>query len=377
MMAIGEEQLCAMVAQSDLFDGSWYLEQYPDVMESCIDPVFHYVRYGEKEGRRPSAKIWGPIWQKESTGNCLCDYIMLQRSGLFSDNVIPVVFACNENYAPYLSVALASLIHNASPQYNYALYIFYYEMSVDTLASLCSQATGNVRILPLCVASYVSEITANAYVSGHVSVETYFRILIPRLLSPYAKCVYLDCDLIVNSDIAELYNQDIGSSYVAGAEELWGNFANRDRAYRHFSKPPDLYVNAGVLLINNTAFTRFNLYDKFMKCVNSGEKYPTWDQDILNIICDGHIARLDGSWNYCCYIFSKGLYKNLKREQFRNFMLNFEEFKILHFAADVKPWFYDDGHFSSWFWKYAIHSPWFASLEMNCPYEITGYALDG
>ena len=42
------------IRRSGLFDTGWYLERYPDVAESGIDPVVHYVRFGAKEGRDPA-----------------------------------------------------------------------------------------------------------------------------------------------------------------------------------------------------------------------------------------------------------------------------------------------------------------------------------
>lgn len=36
---------------------------------------------------------------------------------------IPVVFATNDNYAPYTGVAIASILHNASPENYYRIYI--------------------------------------------------------------------------------------------------------------------------------------------------------------------------------------------------------------------------------------------------------------
>jgi len=41
------------IAKSDLFDASWYLNQYPDVAQAGFDPILHYVRHGAAEGRQP------------------------------------------------------------------------------------------------------------------------------------------------------------------------------------------------------------------------------------------------------------------------------------------------------------------------------------
>ena len=47
------EEAKLKVEVSGLFDSAWYLTQYPDVLESRIDPVEHYLCYGAAEGRSP------------------------------------------------------------------------------------------------------------------------------------------------------------------------------------------------------------------------------------------------------------------------------------------------------------------------------------
>src|SRR5690606_9702095 len=42
-----------VIGQSGLFDRDYYLQTYPDVAESGMDPVQHYVRHGAAEGRDP------------------------------------------------------------------------------------------------------------------------------------------------------------------------------------------------------------------------------------------------------------------------------------------------------------------------------------
>jgi len=43
----------ALVRTSGYFDEEWYLNQYPDVRSSGIDPAFHFVANGGLEGRHP------------------------------------------------------------------------------------------------------------------------------------------------------------------------------------------------------------------------------------------------------------------------------------------------------------------------------------
>src|SRR5262249_9608661 len=42
------------IAGSSFFDCEWYLRMNPDVAASGIDPVWHYVAFGSREGRDPS-----------------------------------------------------------------------------------------------------------------------------------------------------------------------------------------------------------------------------------------------------------------------------------------------------------------------------------
>src|SRR5687767_3932431 len=50
-----------LIERSGLFDREWYLKQYPDVAETKMDPIKHYLRYGAAEGRDPNPDFstWG------------------------------------------------------------------------------------------------------------------------------------------------------------------------------------------------------------------------------------------------------------------------------------------------------------------------------
>jgi GT2 family glycosyltransferase len=46
-----------LIMRSGLFDRDWYLARYPDVRNSGMDPVLHYLQYGASEGRDPSPDL--------------------------------------------------------------------------------------------------------------------------------------------------------------------------------------------------------------------------------------------------------------------------------------------------------------------------------
>ena len=57
-------QEAGLIYTSELFDADWYLNTYPDVKSANIDPAEHYLEYGAKEGRLPSASFDGNWYLK-------------------------------------------------------------------------------------------------------------------------------------------------------------------------------------------------------------------------------------------------------------------------------------------------------------------------
>lgn len=61
----------------------------------------------------------------------------------------------------------------------------------------------------------------NLKVSEHISIASYFRVLIPNLLpANYKKAIYLDADMIVQRDISKLWNQNIEDYHLLAAQDM-------------------------------------------------------------------------------------------------------------------------------------------------------------
>ena len=57
------ERLSVVPDMGRWFDGPWYLTRNRDVAYAGLDPLAHYQRYGEAEGRRPSP-WFDPLWYR-------------------------------------------------------------------------------------------------------------------------------------------------------------------------------------------------------------------------------------------------------------------------------------------------------------------------
>jgi GT2 family glycosyltransferase/glycosyltransferase involved in cell wall biosynthesis len=58
----GLEELRHLVDESGLFDSRWYLLDNPDVFKSGMEPLSHFIRHGDAEGRAPGPEFNSPVY---------------------------------------------------------------------------------------------------------------------------------------------------------------------------------------------------------------------------------------------------------------------------------------------------------------------------
>ena len=250
-------------------------------------------------------------------------------------------------------------------------------------------STENVTVQCLNIERLTRSIQTPLPTTGYITKETYYRFLIPEIevFKAYPYVIYLDCDLIVNTDIAEIVPQSLEDYLIAGVHDYsMMEDRQRNRLKRDLQVYAEQYVNAGILLINIPRWGQENISQKcfdFLKNT-SPEKLLYMDQDIINAICRGRILYLDVSWNYSWY-WLYGDNETVRRCKPITDRVG-ENFNILHFAAPFKPWSSFEYPHARYFWKYAGQSPFLeeiiktnlcskAELESNLPYIRIGHAI--
>ncbi len=133
----------------------------------------------------------------------------------------------------------------------------------------------------------------------------YMRLLIPYILDPAIKKVlYLDVDMLVLKNIAEVFETDMGTSIVAAVKDQrvssfghsWGGIKN----YQMLGLSPSLpYFNTGLLLIDIEKWRLFEVTKKVFECISKNKKYANYpDQYGLNVVLAEKWKQLDVRWNY-------------------------------------------------------------------------------
>lgn len=133
--------------------------------------------------------------------------------------IIPIFFAVDEQYVPFLAVTLQSLVKNSSQEYYYVIKVLYTNLSEESKEKINKYTKENINIEYVDLNYYIEKIKGKLYTRDYFSMTTYFRLFISNLYPQYNKAIYLDSDIVLLSDIAELYNIDIGDNLLGAVPD--------------------------------------------------------------------------------------------------------------------------------------------------------------
>lgn len=291
----------------------------------------------------------------------------------FSDVV--VVFACNDYFVPYFSAALQSLIEHASPNRRYDIVLLANDLSEKHVAQLCSQTARKGFDIHLHVMDVSQAFEGiNLPTHGHFRREMYYRLIAPEQLSRVSKAIYMDSDIIILRDIAELFDIDVSGYLLAATRDAdtIGQADGYNQTVRKYLLEDvgidDIndYFQSGVLLMNLEEFRRSYTSEEMLRLAAS--RHWHWpDQDVLNRLARGRCLTIDMAWNTLSDWRHKrrklivaqapasvqAEYNAARRNPF-----------IVHYAGpDDRPWLYPEMDMGQYFWEYARRCPLYDELQ--------------
>ena len=256
------------------------------------------------------------------------------------NSVIPIFYACDDNFIKYTVVSLHSMISNASREHKYHVYVLHTGVSEKMMRRVQELENENFSVSFEDVGEYLRSISDRLPIRDYYSKTTYYRLFIAEMFPQYSKAIYIDSDTVVQGDISELYNTDIGDAYVGACHEQamvqvdeYGTYVEKVMGISRHN-----FFNAGMLLINCRRFRDGAVLDKFIRLLGIYNFVVTQDEDYLNVICKDHVYWLDQRWN---------------TEIFGEIPYPIEQAHILHYIMTNKPWHYVDCRYGDVFWKYA------------------------
>lgn len=290
-----------------------------------------------------------------------------------SKNTIPIVLSFDQNMVIPAGVCITSLMMNASPETFYDFIILYSPANLPEKKR--KELLKLEDIYPNCRLSFfnVGNAFQGAYEIRDITICTYYRLLLPDLMDKineqngtnFRTFIYMDVDIVVECDLTELYNrcleqQDVWIFGVCESPLYW----NADTSYcKSISADPEKYINAGVLVMNAGTLKRENFTQKCL--THQNKKYVYQDQDIINIVCKGHIKHLPLKYNFTWSLYhsiTNSSFYELKKDEITDSISG----SIIHYTGE-KPWNSLCLRFEIWWYYYE------KSLFRNTMLPITLY----
>ena len=133
------------------------------------------------------------------------------------------------------------------------------------------------------------------------------RAAFPDIFGCFDKILSLDCDIVVNDNVSDLWNYDMSDYYLAGVPER----------QRQKSSADPMYINFGVVMMNLAKMREDGIAPTVVDMLNT-QRLGCPEQDAFNKVCAGHILELPTDFNHTAYSHITG---NAQRE------------RIIHYAG--------------------------------------------
>jgi lipopolysaccharide biosynthesis glycosyltransferase len=311
---------------------------------------------------------------------------------VFDRNAVVLVLSSNESFVGYLGVVITSVIENASDDRSYDVIVLEKDISDNSKELLRSLQRRNVSIRFYNMTSVLFQLEdLEVHVEGYVPAETYNKIFLGEIMEGYEKVLYIDTDIVVRRDIAELFDTDLfgkalgASRNIANIHAAHLNKEIKGRKFGDYLRDElgitdfDSYFQAGVILLDLTSAKAQNLLTLSIQKIREIRQPVFFDQCIFNAIFSGDVHFVSTTWNHVWYLQNYSYLRHtLNDETFFDYARSRLDPAIVHFAGKDKPTNKFDWRLSSHFWLSAARSP-FAEVLLrqadDAQYAATGSPL--
>ena len=264
---------------------------------------------------------------------------------------IPVFFAVDDNYVPFLAVTLESLVAKISKENFYEIRVLYTHLNDEHQKALKKYERENLSIEFVDLNERIDKIANKLYTRDYFSMTTYYRLFLPDLYPDLKKVLYLDSDTVLLDDVAKLYNIDLGTNLVGAIPD--GAVASIKEFQDYVELVVGLkdyhhYFNAGILLMNLEELRNYRFQVKFMYLLDTVKFKVAQDQDYLNRLCKGRVTIIDNAWNTMPGANPDNRSKSPK---------------LIHYNLSYKPWHLDNIPYEEYFWDFAWQTEFYDEIR--------------
>jgi lipopolysaccharide biosynthesis glycosyltransferase len=269
-----------------------------------------------------------------------------------------LVSAADNRYVKPLAVLLKSAELNLAQ--DWALKVYVLDGGISWFNRRCIMlGLDSGRVSVIWISMRRARALSGLPVFGHISVATYFRVLVADLLPKVEKkVIYIDADAVVLGDLSELWQMDMKGKAMMAVQD--GNSSVSSGGgipeYALLGIPANTEMfNAGVFVSDLDKWREANVARQVLAYLKRNhDKVKYWDQDGLNAILSQDAIIIPKRWNYrvdcheapqlSCETVVQMIRKNAA---------------VVHYASATKPWHYYAEHPGKmFFFEYIDFTAW-------------------
>lgn len=261
-------------------------------------------------------------------------------------NRINLITFADGNYIQHACVLLLSLADVIDYERPYRIFVYYSNCSAEALKkfdqSLQSKLPPNITYELI---ELNRKLDNRLQPKGdHLSAEIYNKLFIyDDLPHELEKVLFLDADIVLLRDPAEIYDLDLKQAVLAAVHEPVFELIPEE-AQKTIGVSPDKYFNSGVMLVNLPLWRSMKVSSKALEfCLDKWEDTPYHDQDAFNYVVGGNWIKISPLWNpriENVITTSDGNTTTLTKEEVYRKNLSY----LIHYSGPGKPWFYMSFH---------------------------------
>ncbi len=232
---------------------------------------------------------------------------------------------------------LRSVIANLSPDRSAAVYIF--DGGIDPkykaeVAAAWDAGRVTVHWIPAEDSAF-----GGVPLWGRMPVTTYYKLSLADMLPPTVRrAIWLDCDLVVVSDLGRLWDTNCDDHHVMAVQDSivpYVSSAFGVASYAQLGIPATAkYFNAGVMVVNVDKWRQNRVGLRALEYIREfRESVYFWDQEGLNVVLSGQWGELDPRWNHNVSIPNRARRTHTRQGKVEPW--------IVHYAGNLKPWLYE------------------------------------
>lgn len=278
-----------------------------------------------------------------------------------------IVYASDDNFAEIMGVSIVSLFENNRNMQEIEIYILDSGIKDKNKNRIELVFEKYSRHAPVWIAATnINDVLGMKVKQDRGSLSQFARLFVSSVLPKnLTRVLYLDCDIIIDKPLDELWNLNMKGKVVAA---LLDAFASGYRKNLGLEKN-DIMFNSGVMLIDLKRWKKEHIEDKILELIKKYKgQIPQGDQGALNAVLSHETALLDPKFNSIT-IFHDFTYKDMLIYRKPPMFYSKDEVKeavknpvIIHFTTSFisrRAWVEGSEHpYTNRWLEYKSMSPW-------------------